>query len=157
MTRVELVRKKLMRIEGFISELRALGRPQDIEGDLVQERFIEHTLQLAIQATLDIASHIVSDDRLGEPRDNQELFTILARHGWITEELSQTLKKVVGFRNIVVHGYEELDLGIVQDVAEHRVGDLLAFVAEIRQRLEQGETPGSPPTGKKEIPPWPTS
>lgn len=135
MTNEELVRKKLHQIESFVSQLEDLGRPADIGDDLVQERFVQHTLQIAIQATLDIAAHIVADERLGEPKDNAELFRILARHGWISAELATTMKEVVGFRNVVVHGYADVDLRIVRDVAEHRVEDLLTYVSEIRGRL----------------------
>jgi uncharacterized protein YutE (UPF0331/DUF86 family) len=42
---------------------------------------------------------------------------------------------MVGFRNIVVHGYEVVDLDIVRDIVEHRLDDLLSFVAAIRARL----------------------
>ncbi len=135
MTHTELVAKKLAEIETFVAQLRTFGRPEEIAGDLVQERFVEHTLQIAIQAALDVASHIVSDDHLGEPRNNRELFELLARHGWISEQLSRTLRDVVGFRNIVVHGYGEVDVDIVRDVAQHHVEDLLVFAAEIRERL----------------------
>lgn len=48
------------------------GRP-DIQRDIKEERFVEHTLQIAIQAALDAASHVVSDRRLGEPRTNRDL------------------------------------------------------------------------------------
>ena len=44
-------------------ELRELSRPSQIPRDKVQQRFAEHTLQIAIQAILDVASHIVSDER----------------------------------------------------------------------------------------------
>jgi hypothetical protein len=53
--------------------LRRLARPAEIAHDLREQRFVEHTLQIAIQAALDVASHIVSDQRLGEPRTNREL------------------------------------------------------------------------------------
>ena len=136
MTHPDLVAKKLVEIETFIAQLREHGRPDAIGQDLVQERFIEHTLQIAIQAVLDIASHVVSDDKLGEPRTNRELFDLLRNHGWISEELCRTLHQVVGFRNIVVHGYGVVDPEIVRDVAENHAGDLLEFVAEIRAHLE---------------------
>lgn len=135
MTDEELVRKKLHQIESFVSQLEALGRPSEIDDDIVQERFVQHTLQIAIQASLDVAAHIVADERLGEPNNNAELFRILARHGWISRDLAATMKEVVGFRNVVVHGYADVDLRIVRDVAEHRVADLLTYVSEIRQRL----------------------
>ena len=135
MTDGDLVRKKLAVIETCISELRRLVRLDEIERDVREERFVEHTLQIAIQAALDVASHVVSDQRLGEPRTNRELFDLLGRAGWLAPELVRPLTRMVGFRNILVHGYETVDLAIVRDVAEHHVGDLLAFAAAIRARL----------------------
>lgn len=43
--------------------------------------------------------------------------------------------RIVGFRNILVHGYASVDLGVVRDVVEHRLDDLLGFVTAVRQRL----------------------
>ena len=67
MTDPELLAKKIAFIETCVSELRRMARPDMMEDDIREERFIEHTLQLAIQAAQDVASHIVSDERLGEP------------------------------------------------------------------------------------------
>ena len=55
-----------------------------------EARFVLHTLQIAIQAALDVASHIVSDERLGEPETNRELFDRLAQHGWLSVDLTAT-------------------------------------------------------------------
>ena len=70
MTDPELVAKKLSRLETYLVELRRLGRPDRIRDDIRERRFIEHTLQQAIQTAIDVASHIVSDERLGEPEAN---------------------------------------------------------------------------------------
>jgi uncharacterized protein YutE (UPF0331/DUF86 family) len=131
----DLLAKKLALIETCVHELRTLARPSEIATDRVQERFVEHTLQIAIQAVIDVASHIVSDERLGEPRTNRELVDLLERNHWIAPDLGLTTRHMVGFRNIVVHGYEVVDLGIVRDIVEHRLDDLLRFVAAIRSRL----------------------
>lgn len=61
-----LVAKKLAFVETCARELRELARPELLERDLKERRFVEHTLQLAIQAALDLASHLVSERR---PRD----------------------------------------------------------------------------------------
>ena len=135
MTDPELIAKKLALIETSVRELRTLARPEAIPTDKLQERFAEHTLQIAIQAALDVASHIVSDERLGEPRTNRELVDFLERDGWLPTDLAVTLRGMIGFCNILVHGYEIVDVGIVRDIVEHRLGDLLRFASVIRSRL----------------------
>jgi uncharacterized protein YutE (UPF0331/DUF86 family) len=134
-TDAALVAKKLALIEAYVRELQTMADPARIEVDIREERFVEHTLQIAVQAALDVASHIVSDDRLGEPRTNQELFELLARNGFIDEDLARSLRASVGFRNILVHGYASVDKAVVRDIVENHLGDLIAFVAAIRVRL----------------------
>ncbi len=135
MTDIELLEKKLAFIETCVRELRELSQPERIEADIREERFVAHTLQIAIQAALDIASHIVSDERLGEPRTNRELFELLRRNHWLSLELTNTMSQMAGFRNIVVHGYQSVDPRIMRDIVENRLDDLLAFTTAINARL----------------------
>ena len=87
------------------------------------------------QAALDAASHIVSDGHLGEPRTNRELFNLLEGASWIDAPLAAALRNMAGLRNILVHGYDTVDLAIVRDVVEQHLDELLEFVAAVRQRL----------------------
>lgn len=135
MTDVDLVAKKLARIETCVQELRTLVQPDRIRKDLVVQRFTEHTLQIAIQAALDVASHVVSDERLGEPETNASLFELLERAGWLPPERIGVYIRMTGFRNVLVHGYDEVDLAIVEDILRNHLGDLLDFVSAIRARL----------------------
>jgi uncharacterized protein YutE (UPF0331/DUF86 family) len=137
-TEGHLVAKRLALIETYLRELRTEVRPERIPGDLRELRFAEHTLQIAIQAALDVASHIVSDERLGEPATNRELFDLLATHRWIESGLATRLRRMVGFRNILVHGYAEVDPLVVKDVLESHLGDLDDFVASVRAKLTAG-------------------
>ena len=84
--------------------------------------------------TAGTASHIVSDERLGEPRTNRDLFDLLERHGCLPPDLAAHLRDMAGFRNVLVHGYETVDLAIVEDVVRHHLDDLLAFVRAVRSR-----------------------
>lgn len=135
MTDPDLVAKKLAQIETCVVQLRTLSQPARIATDIREQRFVEHTLQIAIQSLLDVSSHIVSDEHLGEPRTNRELVDLLERGGWLSGDLAQRLRNMIGFRNILVHGYETVDLAIVREVVERRLGDLLEFVAIVRQRM----------------------
>jgi len=134
-TDLDLVAKKLALIETYLRELREFANLAALASDLRERRFIEHTLQIAIQAVLDVASHIVSDDRLGEPETNAQLFDRLAEAGWISAAQRRALVAMAGFRNILVHGYATVDLDIVRDVIEHHLADLDDFVAAVRARL----------------------
>ena len=136
MTDKDLVAKKLALVETAVQQLRTLARPETIRTDVREERFVEHTLQIAIQAALDVASHVVADERLGEPETNRELFDLLARAGWISAPLAATLRDMASFRNVVVHGYQDVDLGVVENVLRHHLGDLLDFVTAMRVRLK---------------------
>ena len=136
MTDPDLIEKKLAFIETLVRELRELAQLELIDQDVREERFVAHTLQLAIQAALDVASHIVSDNRLGEPNTNRELFDLIGKNGWLPRQLADTMCAIVGFRNILVHGYQAVDLKIMRDVVENRLDDLLLFTGAIRKRLD---------------------
>ena len=90
---------------------------------------------MAILVVVDIASHIVSDDRLGEPGNNHRLFDLIARDGWLRPEQVVTVHRTVGFRNVLVHEYETVDVRVVRRVVERQAGYLQAFVDAIRARL----------------------
>ncbi len=85
-------------------------------------------LQRAAELTIDIANHLVKIGKLGLPRDSHESFTLLAQAGVIDEEMMRKLQGMVGFRNILLHEYQELDMQILIDVIEHPTQDLIEFV-----------------------------
>jgi uncharacterized protein YutE (UPF0331/DUF86 family) len=135
LTDIDLVYKKLAFIEACVHELRTLGRPEEVRTDLREQRFEAYTLQMAIQAALDVAAHVVSDERLGFASKNRDYFELLVKFGWLPKELAPVLHNMVGFRNILVHGYEAVDPAVVEKVTRDHLDDLLAFVRAIRERL----------------------
>lgn len=135
MTDAALLLKKLALIDTYVAELRRLARPDAMASDVRERRFIEHTLQLAIHTALGVASHIVSDERLGEPRTNRELFDLLAAAGWLSPERTAALRNMAGFRNVLVHGYDDVDLAVVRDVLARHLDDLTAFADAVRARI----------------------
>lgn len=135
MTDHDLIEKLLAFIETCVAELRGQAQLDRIDADVRERRFVEHTLQLAIQAALDAASHVVSDERLGEPATNRELFELLASAGWLDRALMERLRRMVGMRNVLVHGYAKVDPEQLRRAITSDLGDLLEFVASLRRRL----------------------
>lgn len=63
----------------------------------------------------------------------------------LKKQLTRSMRNLAGFRNIVVHGYEDVSLGIVRDIVRNRLPDLLGFAAAIGDWLgrRQGDTPAT--------------
>lgn len=84
-------------------------------------------IQRACEASIDLAMFLVSDKKLGVPQHSRDAFTILNQHQIITDNLTQSLQGMVGFRNIAVHDYQSLNLDIVENIIKHKLNDLLEF------------------------------
>ena len=136
MTDRDLVAKKLARIVTCLHELRTIACVDRIREDVREKRFVEHTLQIAIQSALDVASHIASDQRLGEPETNRALFQLLVRANVLSSDLARGLAEMAGFRNVLVHGYDDVQAQIVEDVVRHHLGDLDEFVAAVKRHID---------------------
>ena len=60
---------------------------------------------------------------------------LLTSAGWLPPELGGRLEEMAGFRNVLVHEYAIVDLAVVRDVLENRLGDLLELCRALRRRL----------------------
>ena len=89
----------------------------------------------ACESCIDIGNIIIKREGLGLPRSNGEIFELLAQAGWVPAELSRDLKRMVGYRNIVVHAYTDLQLPVTVSVIETRLDDLLAFTRAVLSGL----------------------
>lgn len=127
--------KRLTIIEGAVADLRRLAPSEKIGPDLVITGFTERRLQIAVQAALDVAAHIIADEKLGAPASNRELFAIIGRHGWTHGVDLDVLSNMAGFRNVLVHGYADVDARILRDIVDNHLDDLIQFAAGVREKL----------------------
>jgi uncharacterized protein YutE (UPF0331/DUF86 family) len=88
-------------------------------------------LQRAVQAAIELATHVVASEGYGLPDSVAASFTLLEREGVLEPELSERLRKMVGFRNIAIHNYQALDPRIVESILTRHLDDLRAFSARI--------------------------
>ena len=96
------------------------------ENYLIQDA-IAMNLQRMGEVAIDIANYLIKKKKLGLPQDSADAFELLHRAGLISKELMNNMKGMVGFRNIVVHEYQKLDLDIMVDVIEHHLNEPLEF------------------------------
>ena len=89
----------------------------------------------ACEAAVDLANMLIRKQRSGLPGQMKESFVLLERGRFISTELSERLQGMIGFRNIAVHQYKELDLNIVESIIDDGLEDLLEFAESIRTHL----------------------
>ena len=90
----------------------------------------------ACDTSIDLANMLIRKRRFGVPSESKDSFVILVRENAIPHGLGDQLKRMVGFRNLAVHQYRELDLDIVESVIRSNLDDLLEFAQIIRVQLD---------------------
>jgi uncharacterized protein YutE (UPF0331/DUF86 family) len=90
----------------------------------------------ACDTAIDLANMLIRRRRLGIPGESRESFAILSREKAIPTDLGERLQKMVGFRNIAVHQYRDLDMDIVETVIGRHLDDLLEFAQAIRIQMD---------------------
>ena len=91
-------------------------------------------LQVAIQSTIDMASHIIAEEEMGVAGSTSEIFYLLQENGCIGADLTEKIIRAVGFRNLLVHEYGNLDLKKVYKIFQDDIDDLKEFVSVILKK-----------------------
>ena len=86
---------------------------QERRRDPIWLRGIKYTFVTAIEACVDVAQHMCATEGWGPPADNGDAVRLLGEHGVLTADLAISMRRAVGFRNVLVHDYIEVDDQIV--------------------------------------------
>jgi uncharacterized protein YutE (UPF0331/DUF86 family) len=95
----------------------------------------QHAIQVAIQVCIDIGAHLIAEQGLKMPGDYRGVFGALAE-AELDAELAERLGDAAGMRNILVHGYLDVDDEAVWGALAH-LGDLRQFAAFVQQQLSR--------------------
>jgi uncharacterized protein YutE (UPF0331/DUF86 family) len=95
----------------------------------------ERRIQIAVQAAIDVASHVTAAQGSHAPETYRETFAELAALAVIDDRLAAKMQRAAGLRNILVHGYLEVDAQQLHATLREDVEDLRAFVAAMSEWL----------------------
>jgi uncharacterized protein YutE (UPF0331/DUF86 family) len=118
--------ERLKRLSDKINTFNTYAQSADLK-DLA-----ERNLQIAIEACFDIGKIIISQKMLRDPKDNKDIFVILAEAGIIGLRSLEFLTPMAGTRNILVHGYDKVDDSLVYGILKRHLNDFDVFLTEIR-------------------------
>lgn len=110
-----------------------VGHEAELESNFTRQDALVLNLQRACEATIDAAMHLVRIHRLGIPTESRQAFEMLMKAGRLDAELGRRLIAMVGFRNIAVHAYQDIDIAILRHILVEGVKDLAAFSRQLLQ------------------------
>lgn len=134
----EKLSSRLSALEGYLTELRSFR--DTTREEFVREPALHHLaerfLHLACECVLDIAHHLISDQGYRQATSYRSAIEILAEEHLLSEDLSARLQGWMGFRNVLVHFYMDIDHGKSYEAIQEDLGDLEEFGAVIARLLQ---------------------
>ena len=123
----EVLQKRVSKAEEYLDFLEDVKKDYSLEefkSDKMVYGSSERFLHLTIEALLDIGNHIVADNNLGRVESYSDIPKLLAENNFLNDELKKLFVKIIGFRNILVHDYLDVDLEIVYSIISTNLVDL---------------------------------
>uniref|UniRef100_A0A7C5V5Z2 DUF86 domain-containing protein n=1 Tax=Caldicellulosiruptor owensensis TaxID=55205 RepID=A0A7C5V5Z2_9FIRM len=133
MVKRELVSEKIDRIWFSLNRIKKFQNMcfEEFKKDQDAQDIVIHNLFLIIQNLIDIGNHIIADEGFETPGYYGEIPEILSKEKVISESLASVFKKMISFRNIVVHEYSKIDLAKVYDILTCGIDDIKKILGEI--------------------------
>jgi uncharacterized protein YutE (UPF0331/DUF86 family) len=137
--RIDLIRSKMADIEESVSLIESNLPPsfeEFSELGLVKDGIYKR-MEFSIESTIDILSIINSDLRLSIPEDEEDVVENLGRNGILTRSMVDKVRRMKGFRNIIVHRYGRIDDHLAYKILTENLQDFGEFIESIDQFLEE--------------------
>jgi len=104
----------------------------DVVKDYIMLNAVLHLLQVSIQAMIDLSSRLIVELGYKIPSTYGELPSILRELNVINNEDALTMKRIIGFRNVIVHGYVDVSIDLVKRImANKKYHDILLISLKI--------------------------
>lgn len=129
LNKAAVIERSLRRVLGIYADNPSLD-------DLMHLDALTLNVERACQAAIDLAMHEVAAEHLGMPQSQADAFRLLADAGRLSRDLSDRMIGMCGFRNVLVHQYQELEVELLHLVARERWKDLIEFCAELGLKIE---------------------
>ena len=131
-----VVFNKIESIERCVKRIEEIYSEETFENYLYQDALILN-IQRACQQSIDLAMYLVSKLGLGIPKKSGEAFVKLVEGRVVSKEIGSIMEKMVGFRNVIIHEYQTVDVNIIKYIATDGKNDFLKFTKEILKFMRE--------------------
>lgn len=131
-TKLDMLREYVKILEGYQSL-----KLEDLQRDFTLRGAVERYMELALECALDIGAMIISIERLRRPGKYREIIEILGKKKILPKEFADKFAPAAGFRNILVHGYAEIDIKELYNHLQNDLDDLDKFARCVARYLKK--------------------
>jgi uncharacterized protein YutE (UPF0331/DUF86 family) len=133
MVRLDIIQRKLAELDARVGRVRVHRRatPDELASDRDALDLVAFNLMLAVQAACDLAAHLIADEGWTAPATVAESFPRLAEHQVIAAATASAMRRAVGFRNVIAHGYAGLDVAAAHMASTAGLDDIDRFAREV--------------------------
>ncbi len=128
---LDTLKTAITKIRGMDVTLEKILEDEDSQ-DLVDRR-----MQVAIETCINIATHLASAMELPRKEKASDIFLLLGENGVIVANLAEKMAGAVGFRNILIHEYTDIDYKLAYSDLDEKLNDLKEFAKQVLEFLEK--------------------
>lgn len=127
LNKISFIREQLNNINNLLrkkTKEEILADPWIIKG-------LKYSLQVSVEAVIDLSYHIAARSFGSAPADARDALRILSEGGLIAKNNVEVYAAMIGFRNRLVHGYQDVSPERVYETARNELGDFERYIKEI--------------------------
>lgn len=132
---------KLQTLDRILGECRSLGkvRRHEVEQDWRLRRAMERDLQVLCEIVIDICQRLISISDQSPATTGVEAIERCVDLGVLGSV--EPYRKMIQFRNFIMHRYDQVDPGILVDIVNNRLNDFALFRKEVMKYVSGGLEP----------------
>lgn len=131
---------KLDEIDQYLKEIEEIipSSSAEYSTDPMRKRALERLIQITVESVMDVSAILVKEMRLGLPYGEEDFLDKIS--GTVLNPvLVEKLREMKGFRNILVHGYSQIDDERVYEILTSDIEDVIEFKEAVIEFLRRTE------------------
>lgn len=137
MVNMDVIKKRLNQLSTSLNKMerfKEISLEEFLKDDIVQD-VVEYNLFIAINMMIDIATHIVVDNNIGNPETLGGAFVILNKEKYLSDDETKVYRNMVGLRNILSHEYVNIDKNIIHNILQNNLIDIKRFIVFVHDNF----------------------
>lgn len=138
----EIIARLAVLIQEHLADITKMGAGVEyaaFQQDKKLRKAIEWSIVSAVEICVNIGRHIISQKSYRIPDNSREVFEVLSENEAITEPVLKKMKMAVGYRNMAIHRYGDIDTNTTYIIMKKNYKDIEEFLKQVLESTDLGE------------------